>query len=145
MLPEIGSQQGRGERSHPDREQQQVPDLTYRHAEDKGPHKSDDKDISLTKSYYGFGTYKPAARVISGIVQLQGALSTGLSNTKPIQFTLPQGMRPSALVYVEVDLCNANNGRLYIQPNGQVFVYAEGGKTQNDRCFTSLDGAWFAR
>jgi hypothetical protein len=43
-----------------------------------------------------------------------------------------------------VDLCNATNGRLDIQPTGVVTVEAEGGTFGNAQCFTSLDGASFA-
>jgi hypothetical protein len=95
--------------------------------------------------YYGSGTYKPAVRGTSGIVQFEGAIDTSSSNHNLTLFTLPKGLRPATLVYVEVDLCDANNGRLYIQPNGVVEVYAEGGTIQHAQCFTSLDGAWFAR
>jgi len=94
---------------------------------------------------YAASSYKPAARVTSGIVRLEGAIATSSSNSNLIVFTLPKNMRPASLVYVDVDLCDANNGRLYIQPNGVVYVYAEGGTVQHAKCFTSLDGAWFAR
>jgi len=95
--------------------------------------------------YYGSGTYKPAVRVTAGIVRLAGAIYTNSSSINVNLFTLPKGMRPSGITYLEVDLCNANQGRLYIQPNGQVQVYAEGGALQHAACFTSLDGAWFSR
>lgn len=81
----------------------------------------------------------------SGIVRFDGALATNTSNSRLTQFTLPGNMRPSHLVYVGVDLCEANNGRLYIAPTGKVFVYAEGGTVEHAKCFTSLDGAWFTR
>jgi hypothetical protein len=90
-------------------------------------------------------TFKPAARAASGIVQFEGAIRNVGGNLNLPLFTLPKALRPAKLVYIEVDLCNANNGRLYIQANGAVYVYAEGGKLKNAKCFTSLDGAWFAR
>jgi hypothetical protein len=51
--------------------------------------------------------------------------------------------RPTTSVYVPVDLCDATNGRLEIEPNGDVLVEAEGGTFANAQCFTSLDGASF--
>jgi hypothetical protein len=64
---------------------------------------------------------------------------------RTVAFTLPKRFRPGAVVYVPVDLCSANKGRLYIQSNGVVDLWAEGGTLQHAACFTSLDGAWFAR
>ena len=89
-----------------------------------------------------FSTSKAAVRTISGIVQLKGAIAT--SGTNPVAFTLPAGFRPATAVYVPVDLCNATNGRLFIQHSGVVTVQAEGGTFSNAQCFTSLDGASFA-
>lgn len=43
-----------------------------------------------------------------------------------------------------VDLCNAHNGRLLIQPSGDVTVQQEDAGFGNAQCFTSLDGASFA-
>ena len=75
-----------------------------------------------------------------GIVQFRGAIAGGSSS---VAFTLPPAFRPAATVYVPVDLCNANNGRLIIQTSGVVSVQAE--KAFSDaQCFTSLDGASFA-
>jgi hypothetical protein len=42
-------------------------------------------------------------------------------------------------------LCNATNGRLFIQPNGKVSVQAEGNVLINATCFTSLDGASYTQ
>ena len=41
-----------------------------------------------------------------------------------------------------MDLCNATNGRLVIQPNRVVSVQAET-DFANAQCFTSLDGVTF--
>ena len=87
-----------------------------------------------------FGTSQPAAALVSGVVQLQGAIST--TGTNPAAFTLPAGLRPTANVYVPVDLCNAANGRLNIQPDGTVTVEAEN-SFSDAQCFTSLDGVSF--
>jgi hypothetical protein len=89
-----------------------------------------------------FGTSAAAVRTISGIVHLKGAIAT--TGTNPVPFTLPAAFRPAAVVFVGVDLCNATNGRLQIEPTGVVTVQAEGGAFSNAACFTSLDGASFA-
>jgi len=52
---------------------------------------------------------------------------------------------PLTDVYVPIDLCNANKGRLHIQSSGVVDVEAEGGTFSNAECFTSLDGASFVQ
>ena len=89
-----------------------------------------------------FQTAHASARVISGIVHLRGAISTNGNNATP--FILPKAFRPATSVFVPVDLCLSHNGRLLIRPNGVVFVHVE--KAFSDaQCFTSLDGAWFAR
>jgi hypothetical protein len=95
--------------------------------------------------YYGSGTYKPRVAVTSGIVRFEGAIDTSGDPFNGAVFTLPKGLRPAAKVYVEIDLCDANNGRLYILPSGVVQMYAEGGTAEHAQCFTSLDGAWFTR
>ena len=89
-----------------------------------------------------FGTGNAAVRTISGIVHLKGAIST--AGTNPVPFTLPSAFRPASVVFVPVDLCNATNGRLQIEPTGVVTVEAEGGTFSNAACFTGLDGASFA-
>ena len=75
----------------------------------------------------------------NGVVRLRGAVAGG---TTGLIFNLPANMRPGTDVYVPVDLCDAHNGRLYIQPNGNVTVVGEGAFSE-PQCFTSLDGAWF--
>jgi hypothetical protein len=89
-----------------------------------------------------FGTSAPAVRAISGIIHLKGAIAT--SGTNPVPFNLPVAFRPATVVFVPVDLCNATNGRLQIEPTGVVTVQAEGGAFSNAACFTSLDGVSFA-
>jgi hypothetical protein len=90
-----------------------------------------------------FSTSSAAVRTISGIVHLEGAIAT--TGTSTVAFTLPSGFRPATTVYVPVDLCNATNGRLIIEHSGVVTVEAEGGTFSNAQCFTSLDGATFAK
>lgn len=79
---------------------------------------------------------------VNGIVHFRGAIAGGASGSA---FTVPGGLglRPAANVYIPVDLCNANKGRLFIQPTGRVSVQAE--KAFSDaQCLTSLDGATYA-
>ena len=90
-----------------------------------------------------YGTANAAARVSSGIVHLLGAIWTKGTNASP--FVLPAGFRPAHNVFVPVDLCSGNKGRLDIQPDGAVTVQAENGDFTQAQCFTSLDGASFAR
>jgi hypothetical protein len=87
----------------------------------------------------GFGTSSPTVDEVDGSTfEFSGAIAT--SGTNPVAFTLPSGWAPPTTVYVAVDMCNATNGRLIIQPSGLVTVQAEGAFS-NAACFTSLDGA----
>jgi hypothetical protein len=74
-------------------------------------------------------------------VYFKGAIGSGTS-AQP--FVLPASFRPVTNVYVPVDLCNATNGRLFIQTNGSVTIQAEG-TFSNAQCFTSLDGVSFVQ
>lgn len=91
---------------------------------------------------YGNGTASAAVASINGIVHLKGGIKT--SGTNPVPFTLPAGDRPAHNVYVPVDLCNGDNGRLDITPNGVVTVEAGVGNWANAQCYTWLDGVSFA-
>src|SRR5215831_16155478 len=91
---------------------------------------------------YGNGTASAAVASINGIVHLKGGIKT--SGTNPMPFTLPAGDHPAHEVYVPVDLCNGDNGRLDITPNGVVTVEAGVGNWANAQCLTSLDGVSFA-
>ena len=85
-----------------------------------------------------YNTTNPAVRMIAGIVHLQGAMMTAYKN--PRAFTLPKAYRPTTEVYVPVDLCNANKGRLDIAPTGIVRVEGENGDFAQAQCFPSLEG-----
>jgi hypothetical protein len=100
--------------------------------------------LALINGWSGapFATSSPAAKVLGSRVIFKGAMATTGTNNRP--FTMPAGMRPLTDVYIEVDLCNANKGRLHITPAGVVDVEAENGTFSNAQCFTSLDGAWYA-
>lgn len=89
-----------------------------------------------------FGTRSAGAEVVSGVVHLKGAIAT--AGTNPVPFTLPKAFRPAGEVYVKVDLCDATNGRLQIEPTGVVIVQAQGGAFSNAACFTSLDSVSYA-
>ena len=89
-----------------------------------------------------YNTTAAAVQMTNGIVQFKGAISTSRSN--PIAFTLPKAYRPATEVYVPVDMCNANKGRLDIATTGVVTVEAENGDFAQAQCFTSLDGVSFA-
>ena len=100
--------------------------------------------LTLVNGWTGapFGTAAPSVMITSGIVHFKGAIAGGSSADA---FTLPAAFRPSKNVFIPVDLCNATNGRLDISPSGVASVEAEGGTFSNAQCFTSLDGAWFAK
>jgi hypothetical protein len=100
--------------------------------------------LALKNGWTGgpFSTRKPAVALINGVVVFKGAMSTTGTSTEA--FKLPKMFRPSKNVYISVDLCNANYGRLLIEPTGKVFVQAETAFS-NAQCFTSLDGASFAK
>lgn len=98
--------------------------------------------LTLKNGWTGqpFGTGAPIAELSNGTVRFGGAIASG---TAPLAFKLPSTLRPAADVYIQVDLCNATNGRLLITPNGKVSVEEEDGGLTNADCFTSLDGASF--
>src|SRR5215471_10551026 len=66
-----------------------------------------------------FSTRNAGFSISSGVVHLEGAIAGGSS---PLAFTLPGGFRPASNVYVSVDLCNANKGRLLIAPSGDASI-----------------------
>ena len=89
-----------------------------------------------------FRTSNAAADLVSGIVHLKGAIAT--TGTNPQPFTLPTTLRPRHTVYVPLDLCSSNVGAIEIEPNGTAIVQALT-SFANAQCFTSLDGAVYAR
>jgi hypothetical protein len=98
--------------------------------------------LTLKNGWTGqpFGTGSAIAELSNGSVRFGGAIGSG---TTVLAFKLPSNMRPTKNVYVQVDMCNATNGRLNITPNGKVKVQEEDGALTNAQCFTSLDGASF--
>src|SRR4029077_10717084 len=73
-----------------------------------------------------FGTSNAAVALVGGVVHFKGAVSSGTSS---VLFTLPVGFRPARDVYIPVDLCNAANGRLHIQPSGVADVEVPSSET----------------
>jgi hypothetical protein len=90
-----------------------------------------------------FNTSNAAGELAGGIVHLQGAVAT--TGTNPQPFTMPVALRPKHTVFVPLDLCSSNVGAIEIEPNGTATVQALGGAFSNAQCFTSLDGAVYAR
>jgi hypothetical protein len=90
---------------------------------------------------YPYGTAAPQVEKVGGIVHFKGAISTAGASAYP--FVLPSGLRPAHIVWIPVDMCNAQNGRLIIWPSGIVEVQAQNAFS-NAQCFTSLEGASFA-
>jgi hypothetical protein len=95
----------------------------------------------------GWKTFSPDVRApkvavdAEGVVHFMGAIKSG---TDDIAFTLAAQFRPAKITYVVVDLCNAAEGRLNINPDGNVYVTA-GTAFGDAQCFTSLEGAQFAK
>jgi hypothetical protein len=101
--------------------------------------------ITLQNGWTGapFATRLPAVALdTNGTVHFKGAMAT--TGTNSAAFTLPFKFRPSAFVYVTVDMCNATQGRLQINPNGVTDVAPEGAFS-NAQCFTSLDGVTYTK
>jgi hypothetical protein len=88
------------------------------------------------------GTATAAIRLRSGFVQFRGAISSTAGSDEP--FVLPAKYRPSTNVYVNVDLCDGNSGRLYIPSTGVVSIVPENNDLAAARCLTSLEGTWYA-
>lgn len=99
--------------------------------------------LTLENGWTGqpFHTRKPRAGLVGGVVHLSGAVADG---TSAGVFTLPVGLRPTKLVYIQVDLCSAANGRLLIDTDGTAQIESEFDFT-DAQCFTSLEGASFVR
>lgn len=97
--------------------------------------------LGLANGWIGgpFATRAPGASILGDTVYLKGAIGGGAIGGA---FTLPPLMRPPSNVFVPIDLCNANKGRLFIQPTGEVVVAAQT-DFAHAQCFTSLEGVSF--
>lgn len=88
----------------------------------------------------GGNTRNATGTLLNGIVHLAGVIKT--TGTANLAFTLPIGLRPAGNVYLPINLCNGNKGRIYVGPTGAASVYAE--RAWGDaQCFTSLEGVTF--
>lgn len=97
--------------------------------------------VTLLNGWSTFGgTRTPGAINVGGIIRLQGAVTGGTNETI---FQLGAAARPSTLVYMPVDLCNGQKGRLLVTTDGRVSVSAVPGNFSAAQCFTSLESAWF--
>jgi hypothetical protein len=89
-----------------------------------------------------FSTRGLAARNVNGTIHFAGAMQTSLTNQVPFQLT--GAFRPSAAVYLPVDVCDGHKGRILIQADGTAVVSDLGGGFVNAKCFTSLEGVSYA-
>lgn len=95
----------------------------------------------------GWKTYSPDVRApkvaidADGVVHFLGAIRDG---TIGHAFTLGAQFRPAKVTYVTLDLCEAAPGRIEIDPDGKVYVQSDG-PFSAAQCFTSLEGAQFAK
>jgi hypothetical protein len=97
--------------------------------------------LTLLNGWSNAPSRNAAVEDLGGIVHLEAAINNGAN---ALAFTLPAAFRPTAAVYVPVDLCNSTNGRLFIQPDGTVQPAGRGGTFSNAQCFTSLEGVSYA-
>ncbi len=98
--------------------------------------------LALANGWTNQPSAAPAGvRLDHGVVEFQGAI-TAPTGSSVHPFQLPVGFRPSKGVYVAVDMCDATNGRLFVDPSGDVSVQAES-DIDNATCFTSLEGVSF--
>jgi hypothetical protein len=97
------------------------------------------KPLTLVNGWgpYGGANTPGVAKDSNGVVHLEGAIDTGGANH--LAFTLPSKFRPPKILYVNVDLTNANKGRLEINPDGTVNVFSET-SFSFAQGFTSLEG-----
>jgi hypothetical protein len=86
-----------------------------------------------------YGTRSVMYKNDDGILRLQGAVADG---TDGVLFTLPPALWPSHIVYVNIDLCNAAQGRVFAQTDGAVIVQAQN-SFSDAQCFSSLEGVSF--
>jgi hypothetical protein len=88
---------------------------------------------------------RPATVAIdsNGMVHLRGAIHQPTGNSA-FPFVLPVEFRPSANVYVGINLLNARAGRLVIQPDGVAFIQPAGAYV-DAQGFSSLEGVTFSR
>jgi hypothetical protein len=104
-------------------------------------------NLTLNSPWTGapFGTNAPSVSVSGGVVAFRGAIAAPSGNANEEAFVLPVPYRPAVNVFLPVDLCGSNTGRLMIEPNGESFVEQADGTLSHADCFTSLDGVSFVQ
>src|SRR5438477_4262252 len=89
-------------------------------------------------------TRVPAAAIdANDIVHLEGGMQQ-ISGSNQIAFVLPAKFRPSASVYIPVDLINGKIGRVNIFPDGNVYISAAANYS-DAQSFTSLEGVTYPK
>ncbi len=102
--------------------------------------------IPLVNGWIAFGsqTRAPTAAIDSeSIVHLRGAVKLP-SGSSPVPFVLPAQFRPSAMVYVPLDIANGKRGRLVIFQNGTAVVEWHS-VLKEGWLFSSLDGITYPK
>jgi hypothetical protein len=101
--------------------------------------------MPLINGWSNYGTRNAAlVRTNSDTVHLAGAIKAG--GTNPTPFIVSDFLRPSANVYLPVDLCGGRKGYLLVAANGTVTVGVNGAGTWSDvQCFVSLDGLSYSQ
>jgi hypothetical protein len=77
-----------------------------------------------------------------GIIRMMGAIST--TGTNPTVLAFGHLFRPAHDMFMEVDMCNGEQGHVQIYPDGVMVVKAEHGFGQA-ACFTSFEGVSYVR
>lgn len=77
-----------------------------------------------------------------GIIRMMGSIST--TGTNPTVLAFGHLFRPSRDMFMEVDMCNGEQGHVQIYPDGVMVVKAEHGFGQA-ACFTSFEGVSYVR
>lgn len=85
-------------------------------------------------------TRYPGVSLVNGVVHMKGAIAGGASAQA---FKVPQGFRPITNVYVRVDLCNGEPGRILITPAGDGSVQAAS-SFASAQCRASLESVKYA-
>jgi hypothetical protein len=104
------------------------------------------KNLQLINGWSGVGSssYPPSAALdAQGIVHLRGAVAQGIADGDTFAL-LQKPFRPDKPVSLVVDVTAANQGRVFIEPNGQATASVEqGGPATAHKLFTSLDGVTY--
>jgi hypothetical protein len=88
-----------------------------------------------------FSTRNVAYRNDDGTIRFQGAVQSGTSD---VLFNLPNNLLPTHSVWINVDLCGAQQGHIFMQA-GDPGVHVEAFSSFGDaQCFTSLEGVSFS-